>query len=40
MMLNAPHIPPRRTFRDFNRFANILDIAFTLDSVRYILGKM
>lgn len=35
--LNTWYILLRRTFTDFKRVANILDIAFTLDLLRYIL---
>lgn len=39
MKLNTLCILLRRTFRDFKRIANILDIAFILDLLWYILGK-
>lgn len=39
MKLNTLCILLRRPFRDFKGIANILDIAFTLDLLRYILGK-
>lgn len=39
MKLNTWYVLLRRTFRDFTRVANVLDIAFTLDLLRYILVK-